>query len=382
MLAFLCPRIPSHANPPVPQRKAEALNTFNTKLKEEKAQNKRLQNQAKKIEQEIEATKQNMIDLAQEIINNENELKKLENRIIKLEIRKSILDDELLADRASIAKLILALERIRRTPPEALLARPDTPYKIAQSALLMGGIIPSVNRHAEKLKKNLLTLNTVQKELENDQKQAKATTLSLDKRHTELNELISTNKALYEQTNKDLKISEMNIKSISLQAKDLADLVDKIKKEEQEERERQAQAVIKKSQPKPIPPSSGNSRFPVSGIIKTGYNQKDETGSKSKGLTFEGRAGGIVTAPLNGRVSFTGKFKRYGNIIIIEHESGYHSLIAGISDISTNIGQIVKTGEPIGLLPKSSLIPHPTLYYELRKNGKPTNPSVKFSDLG
>ncbi len=383
-LALCVASLQAHATsqPPIPKSKTEALNTYQDKLKEEKENKKTLTHKAKKLDKKISQVQTEMINLGNDILDNEAHLKKIENRIIKLEIRKSVLDDQLKNDRASIAKLVLALERIRRTPPEAMLARPETPYKIAQSALLMGDIIPSINRHAEKLKKNLTTLNTVQTELEVDLESARKTGQELEKKHKSLKQLSAQNKSLFAQTNKNLKASEINIKKISLQAKDLAELVKKIKEEEKKEHERQAKAKIKKPKLKPLPKSSGKSRFPISGIIKTAYNQKDQTGSKSKGLTFEGRPGGIVTTPINGRISYTGNFKRYGNIIIIEHEGGYHSLIAGVSDITTNIGQDVKTGEPIGLLPKSTLNPHPTLYYELRKNGKPTNPSVKFSDLG
>ncbi len=372
----------SYASPPIPPKKTQTIESYNERLEEEKKQQEQLKTKANKLDKKINSIKHDMVSVAEKIQNNEKEIKSLENRIIKLEIKKSVLEDNLRADRASISRLILALEKIRRTPPEAMIARPETPYKIAQSAMLMGGILPSIDRHAEKLSKNLETLNTVQAELEEEKEAAGNVKGNLDQQHKTLKELIAEHKKLYAETNKNLKISEINIKKISMQAKNLNDLVDRLKKEEQAERERQKQLIAKKAALKKIPPSNGQSRFPISGIIRTSYDQKDDTGSKSNGLTFEGRPGGIVTAPMNGKISFTGTFKRYGNIVIIEHDDGYHSLLAGIEDISANIGDIVKIGEPIGLLPKSSLIPHPTLYYELRKNGKPTNPAAKFSDLG
>lgn len=372
----------SYASPPIPPKKTQTIEAYNERLEEEKKQQEQLKTKANKLDRKINSIKHDMVSVAEKIQNNEKEIKSLENRIINLEIKKSVLEDNLRADRASISRLILALEKIRRTPPEAMIARPETPYKIAQSAMLMGGILPSIDRHAEKLSKNLETLNTVQTELEEEKEAAGNVKANLDKQHKTLKELIAEHKKLYVETNKNLKISEINIKKISMQAKNLNDLVDRLKKEEQAERERQKQLIAKKAALKKVPPSNEQSRFPISGIIRTSYNQKDDTGSKSNGLTFEGRPGGIVTAPMNGKISFTGTFKRYGNIVIIEHDGGYHSLLAGIEDISANIGDVVKIGEPIGLLPKSSLIPHPTLYYELRKNGKPTNPAAKFSDLG
>lgn len=376
----------SSTPPPIPTRKpnnSKTLDAYNQKLKYQKNLQKKLSQKAKKIDTDINQIKEEMIGLASKIRDTEQKTKNLEQRIIKLEIRKSILEDKLVEDRASIAKLILALERIRRTPPEAMIARPGTPYKTAQSALLMQRIMPSINRHAEKLRKNLETLNKVQTDLEKDKENEKELSKALSKRHESLKTLMSEHKIRYKETNNNLKISEISAQQISIKAKNLSELVKKLKEEEQKEKERQKNSLIKEKKNQSLPTTIGQAQFPVSGIIRTSYNQTEkETGSKSKGITFEGRSGGIVTAPMSGKVSFTGSFKKYGNIVIIEHPEGYHSLIAGISDISAYIGDIVKTGEPIGILPESSLIKHPTLYYELRKNGKPINPSVKFPDLG
>ncbi len=368
--------------PPIPKSKTKAIESFNTRLSQENKEKQALETQVSNIEKTLSKTKDALIKIAASIQENENRIKNFKQRIINLELKKSVLEDKLNSDRAAIAKLVLALERIRRTPPEAMLARPDSPYKTAQSAMLMGKIIPSVNRHAEKLNKNLETLNRVTEELSIERSELLATSNNLKKRHGELLLLISKRKDLYRKTNDDIHMREISIQKISLQAKNLSDLVKRIKADENKKREQRRIAKLVK--PKPVSKiiDSGNSRLPISGIIRTGYKNQDNLGATSKGLTIEGRAGALVTSPMNGKIQFTGTFKRYGNIIIIEHAKGYHSLVAGLDEISTVIGDHVKSGEPIGFLPNTSLIPRPTLYYELRKNGKPINPSVKFPDLG
>ena len=90
----------------------------------------------------------------------------------------------------------------------------------------------------------------------------------------------------------------------------------------------------------------------------------------------------VPKAPMGGVVRYVGYFKNYGNIVIIEHKGGYHSLIGGFESIETAIQRQVKSGEPIGKLPsKSSYGASPSLYYELRYNGQSVDPSVKFSEL-
>jgi murein hydrolase activator len=85
---------------------------------------------------------------------------------------------------------------------------------------------------------------------------------------------------------------------------------------------------------------------------------------------------------MGGVVRYAGYFKNYGQIIIVEHQKDYHSLIAGLARIDTVVGQSVAAGEPVGVLAKSSSDGgKPTLYYELRLNGEPVNPARKFAGL-
>ncbi len=370
------------ATPPIPKSKTEALQAFKDRLKSEQSKQADLASKVKDIDEALSDTKSRLIALAKDIQANEASFVELEKRIANLEIKKSVIDDQLLADRASISRLIVALERIRRTPPEAMIARPDSPYKTAQSAMLMGSIIPSINRHAAKLSKNIETLNNVKSELEKEKSELQETSRSYKNQKEELTALITTRKQLYQRANNDLRAREITVEKLSLQAKNLEDLLSKIRKEESDRREELRKRNIAIKAAKTMPKTLGNARLPLSGIIRTTYNQKDQLGAKSKGISIEGRAGAIVIAPMNGKVQFTGAFKRFGNVVIIEHAHGYHSLVANLDVINVHIGDIIKSGEPIGLLPNSSLIPRPTLYYELRKNGAAINPAEKFSGLG
>jgi septal ring factor EnvC (AmiA/AmiB activator) len=85
---------------------------------------------------------------------------------------------------------------------------------------------------------------------------------------------------------------------------------------------------------------------------------------------------------MGGIVRFADDFKNYGKLVIIEHKNGYHSLLGGLGRIDSAVGQPVKAGEPIGILPKaSSRGGKPALYYELRRNGNPVDPGLILADL-
>ena len=115
---------------------------------------------------------------------------------------------------------------------------------------------------------------------------------------------------------------------------------------------------------------------PVSGQLVTSYGQATSNGVTSKGITYKTRANAQVIAPHDGTVVFSGPFKGYGNIIIVEHGEGYISLLAGLGNIDCELGQNILSGEPIGTMPMSN---NAKLYVEIRKDRQPINPAPWFA---
>jgi septal ring factor EnvC (AmiA/AmiB activator) len=122
--------------------------------------------------------------------------------------------------------------------------------------------------------------------------------------------------------------------------------------------------------------------MPLSGSVLTGYNEMDSIGARSKGITVQGRKNALIVAPMGGIIRFTGAFKNYGNMIIVEHKNNYHSLISGFKDINVSVGQNVSAGQPLGRLKDNQGNKAPKLYFELRRNGKPLNPSKVIGGIG
>ncbi len=377
IVAFAC--FPAHAD------KSAEIKALQQKLNQAKVNKDKIARNLKTIEKDLSGTKNALVKTAESIQKNEKELQTLDKKIIELQTQQTTLKAKLDKDRGSIASLILALERINRMPPEALIMRPETPFKTAQSAMLLKQIIPSLNQQAADLKITLAQLQDIDKDLTEKRASAAKKTKTLTAKQKELNELVDKRKTLFASTNQDLQAEQNRAKEISSQAKSLQDLVARL------EIERKAKAAqIAKEQSSAenktrlvglTPPKAGQPRLPLPGVIVTAYNEKDNFGAPSKGIDIEGRAGALVVAPMGGIVQFSGYFKNYGNMIILEHENGWHSLVAGLENLDTNVGQRLDVGEPLGVLHKSSSGQKPVLYYELRYNGKAVNPAKKFGDL-
>ena len=77
-----------------------------------------------------------------------------------------------------------------------------------------------------------------------------------------------------------------------------------------------------------------------------------------------------VAAPVDGKVVFAGTFKRYGWLLILEHEREYHTLLWGFARLDVKRGDQVHVGQIVGIMDARDDDP-PVLHVERRRNGRP-----------
>jgi murein DD-endopeptidase MepM/ murein hydrolase activator NlpD len=92
------------------------------------------------------------------------------------------------------------------------------------------------------------------------------------------------------------------------------------------------------------------------------------------GVDIEASEGRDVTAVFAGHVVYTGWFKGYGNLIILDHDNEYYTLYAHVADILVKEGDDVRQGQRIGTVGDTGSLEGPRLYFEVRHQGKPQNP--------
>ena len=92
------------------------------------------------------------------------------------------------------------------------------------------------------------------------------------------------------------------------------------------------------------------------------------------GVDIEAGEGREVAAVFGGHVIYTGWFKGYGNLIILDHDNEYYTLYAHIADILVKEGDDVKQGQKIGTVGDTGSLEGPRLYFEVRFQGKPQDP--------
>jgi septal ring factor EnvC (AmiA/AmiB activator) len=141
------------------------------------------------------------------------------------------------------------------------------------------------------------------------------------------------------------------------------------------------------SLPPPRTPVAGTTGFaelrgslphPAPGPITQGFgrlvNPRFNTVTVQNGLDIGAPAGAPVRAVAAGRVVHAGWFKGYGNLVIVDHGEGYHSLVAHLGAMRTAMGEEVAAGAVLGTVGDTGSLKGTYLYFELRERGRPIDP--------
>ena len=120
----------------------------------------------------------------------------------------------------------------------------------------------------------------------------------------------------------------------------------------------------------------GGLGWPVSGGLLAGYGGRLPDGRRSDGVLIAAAAGSAVKAVADGTVVFADWMTGYGNILIIDHGNGYMSLYAHNDGLLRDAGDAVKRGDAVASVGTSGGQDQPALYFELRRDGAPVNPST------
>lgn len=150
---------------------------------------------------------------------------------------------------------------------------------------------------------------------------------------------------------------------------------------------RAAETARREGKPAPVAPKPpayanvtpiqvGGLGWPLSGTLLARFGGTLPDGRRSSGLLIAAAAGTPVRAVADGRVVFAEWMSGYGLICIVDHGNGSMSLYAYNDALLRNVGDDVRRGDPVASVGNSGGQGRPALYFELRRQGSPVDPSA------
>ena len=120
----------------------------------------------------------------------------------------------------------------------------------------------------------------------------------------------------------------------------------------------------------------GQMTWPTDGRLLRKFGESKADGRmRWDGVLLATGAGSEVLAIHHGRVVYSDWLPGMGLLVVLEHGDGYLTLYGHNQDLIMEVGEWVTPGTVIAHVGDSGGQPVPGLYFEIRKNGSPVNPS-------
>lgn len=364
-----------------------------------------LEGEARKLAAEIGELERQMVALARDIQTRERTLSRSEERLKVLTAERDAQAQALGKGQRDTAQLLAALQTMSRRPQALMFLRPASAAETVRSANVMKAVLPALQDRTAALRRQVEDLNATQAALAAEQETYRTELASLSEDRKKLEALRAEREAQRKGVLAKAEDENARLRRMAEEARDIQDLLAKL---EAEARQRERFAALPGPKPRPAglaeqvraarskgseaapsrretkessptvamtPPANlrAGFRMPVAGSIVQRFGAATRGGGSSKGILIRTRGEAQVVAPSEGRVVFAGPFRGYGQLLIIAHGNGYHSLLAGMARIDEKVGANVQAGSPVGVMGATEQ-GDPELYLELRQRGTPVDP--------
>jgi murein hydrolase activator len=381
------------------EKELEALRAEQKKAIENEAQIKR---EIESLGEDRRKFNQQIIDTASRVVGVEERIAQTESRIGPLDDRDRALRTSLEQRRDVIAEVLAALQRIGRQTPPGIMLRAEDALQSVRSAMMLGAILPEMRQQAEALAVDLAELARLRRQIGDERERLASDLRVLAEDRQRLSLFVDERQKRQAEAEKALTEERKRATQLGRQAENLNQLIVKLEqgldaaarssraavRSEEERKADTRPGLAAFRDPGRLSPAiafasaKGILRLPVNGARIREFGAADGVGGTEKGLSIAARPGGQITAPCDGWVVYSGPFRNYGQLLILNAGDGYHVLLAGMDRISVDLGQFVVTGEPVAVMGGGAQsaaaiagrATQPVLYVEFRKDGVPVDP--------
>ncbi len=386
--------------------KRQQLESVEKALKTERGKAAALGRRAVSLSEDLNRLRRNLVAAGARARILENDVSELRSRVTALDTRARDTAQGLARRSKELGLTLSALIRLGRQPTATLLAGPNDTIDTARGAMLLSRLAPELGKRAGALRRELVQLAALRADAERQRTALGEARRALDGERKALDRLLARKAAAYRKTAGQQAERQHRVAALARKAGSLRALMRALKADEKRRADLERNAggplqralSVKPAAPKgtgkasasasasapagrPLEPLPGRSfaaargtlPLPVRGRILEAFGTRTDTGGTARGITIETPPEATVIAPYDGQIVFAGPFRGYGELLIIAHGEGYHTLLAGMTRNYGVVGQWLLAGEPVGLMGNVSK-PRPQLYVELRRQGVPINP--------
>ncbi|HKX36585.1 MAG TPA: peptidoglycan DD-metalloendopeptidase family protein [Rhizorhapis sp.] len=379
MLAALVIAAPSHAQSLADEQ--QALIAAKKQAQAARQRSQRLKREAGEAREEAERARRQAAALAAGIQAAEADIQAAQARVAIIARLQRAQNARLAERQEPIVRLTAALQLMARRPPATALVQPGSISDLVHLRAVLANVLPLIRARTAGLRAELEKSRQLRADADQARASLVAGRLALAAQRTELHKMEMRKRFAARALASTANLEADRAVALGEKARDIVDLMDQLRVagNVREELALLPGPLLRPSRPGTMGlPKAGMQtvrrgppayRMPVMGEVVTGMGELSEAGVRARGLTIATQPLAQVVAPTRGRIAFAGKYRGYGEIVIIDHGNGWTSLLANLDRLSVDVGTVVRQGDPIGSAGQG----RPRVLVELRRNGRPVN---------
>lgn len=347
----------------------------------------KLEAQARTVTEQADRTAREAAALAARVQETEAQIAAQEARVKLIAAARETLRARMAERQAPLVRLTASLQRLSRRPPVLALLRPGSLHDLVTMRALLETMLPQVERRTAALRTEIDRARALELTARAATSQLRASEGQLGKKRRQLAAIEARQRIASRQAVGIAARESDRALALAERARDLGDLIGEIGRDGQlrDALARLPGPIMRPARPEEsrvaaaeifTPPPQGLPTWilPLTGRLVTGFGEQTPSG-----IGGQARARGIVLAthpiaqavvPAPGRIAYAGRYRGYGEIVIIEHAGGWVTLVTGLAGLNVSVGQQVVAGSPLGTTGPG----RPQVGVELRRNGEPVNP--------
>ncbi|NCF16859.1 MAG: peptidoglycan DD-metalloendopeptidase family protein [Haliea sp.] len=321
----------------------------------------KLQRQLRDAEVELGELQRAMAGNRSTISASEQELGSLEKQREALELARD-------QQQARIAIELKTAWQMGRQGQIKVLLNQESPHTVARAMGYYRYFFEARNELLGQFRETLEQLQVVEQEIEST-----------------LARLGQQQRALEKQQQQLVKARETRTLAVAKLNGSIRDKGQQLKQKEQDRRELEKllkaieEAVVNLEVPEnyqAFNSARGKMPWPVNGKPSNRFGRpRNEGKMRWQGVNIPAAEGTTVKAIHHGRVVYADWLRGSGLLLIIDHGDGYMSLYAHNQSLLRDVGEWVSAGTPISTVGDSGGLDRAALYFEIRHQGKPTDPA-------
>jgi septal ring factor EnvC (AmiA/AmiB activator) len=351
---------------PILAEEKNDLNKLNNKISELKKSLVGDGESQESLNDQLEKTELSLAKIVSKIRAFEKKIDSLNRRIENLNEQKNNLAAYLRKQQYLIKNYIKFLHRQGTEEPLKLILKQQNPKNINRILEYYNYFINARNEKINSYKEKIKELNITQKLIS-------AQKLELMRNRSELRE--RKNSFLSLQSSRSLTMKKLNSKinssklKLALYADQKANLEILLRK-----KTHALNNYSSASSKNNFYENKGKLPWPVNAYPSNKYDLKSNSSMHSKGWLLKTNAGSPVRVVHDGKIIFANYLKGLGLLMIVSHGDGFMTLYAHNQFLLKKMGDWVLKGEDIARVGNTGGLDEHALYFEVRKNGKPSNP--------